>query len=164
MIQMVGENSGNSLSPPIFLPILCLHFLSYLLCGASCEFCGQDQLFVFSDSYFIRGFGRSPEKWHVNNAMALCQMQLNLSLRISHGPDHMSLWCSEMLSNELIFLACRWTGIMCPQILMLMALLWSSSLALCGACLQIMHSSILLEPTFMYQSLTWPMTPVVPDS
>lgn len=94
---------------------------------------------MFNDSYIIWEVGRSPEKWHVNNTMALCQVQLNLSLKISHSLDHKSLECSEMLSNELIFLACRWTGIMCPQILVLMALLWSSSLAQCGACLQIMH-------------------------
>lgn len=59
----------------------------------------------------------------MNNAMALCQVQLNLSLRISHGLDHVSLWHSELLGNELMFLACRRPGIMCPQTVVLMALL-----------------------------------------
>lgn len=85
-------------------------FPVYLPCGASWSFRGQRPQSACSGSRVIRGLGRSPETWQANNALASCQAQLNLSLRISHGSDRLSPWSSETLGNELMFLARRCAG------------------------------------------------------
>ena len=99
----------------IFPPTLCFHFYSYLFRGAFCDFLGSGQQFLFSDSCMTWRPGRSPEKWHVNNTVAPCQVQWNLSLRISQGPGHVFLWHAEMLSNALMSLVHRWAGILHPR-------------------------------------------------
>lgn len=82
-----------------------------------CVFRGQGQQFVFSDACIKWGLGRGPEKRHVNNAMALGQVQTDLSLRISHGSDHMSPRSSETLSAELASLTGRCAGACVPRCL-----------------------------------------------
>lgn len=77
---------------------------------------GQGRRCVFSDSCITKGLGRGPEKWHASNTVAPGQVQLNLSLRISHGRGHGSLWSSRTLSQGPVFLACRWTWTVCPPL------------------------------------------------
>jgi len=105
----------KSLFLSIFPPILCFHFSSYLLHGPSVIFLGQANNFSSSTPACTWRLGRSPEKWHVNNAVAPCQVQWNLSLRISQGPGHVSLCHAEMLSNALMCLVHRWAGVLHPR-------------------------------------------------
>ena len=59
----------------IFPPILCFHFSSYLLHGPSVIFLGQANNLSSATPACAWRLGVSPEKLHVNNAVAPCQVQ-----------------------------------------------------------------------------------------
>lgn len=124
--------SSSALRPPpsVFPPIPRLRCFSYLL-RASAIWGGQGRRCVFSDSCITKGLGRGPEKWHASNTVAPGQVQLNLSLRISHSRSRRSLWSSGTLSQGPVFLACRWTWTVCPPLPALVASL--VALRVCSA-------------------------------
>lgn len=100
---LLGRGLGTEVPLPFHLPSQPVFpFLFPPTPWAFCDFLGSDNSFSSATPAFTWRLGRSPEKWHVNNAVAPCQVQWDLSLGISQGPGHVSLCHAEMLSNALM--------------------------------------------------------------